>query len=362
MASAAQNSKSFGPSDRLYMAIGDFLSDHRLSVDPVNYAFAHRVLSNPKGPLAANVARITDGGVRLTSRDIEEMGHQAGAPAATAPNGPAEAESPPGESPNAMMQALVARTQMQVEDFADTVATMRAETQVFGRDLLAGANAIRAASGAAVDDITQLANAMLDRVQAAEERLAAATVEAEALRRELETARDDARRDPLTGLANRRAFEDAFSVAADSGAPICVGLCDIDHFKSVNDRFGHAVGDRVLKVIAEALREACGQHLVARYGGEEFAILFTGVSVEEAVATLDGARGTVAAKKYRLRETDAPLGSVTFSGGVSEHEFGEVMGSAMGRADRLLYTAKDAGRNVIKGDSDGNISQLPARN
>ncbi|MBS0479731.1 MAG: diguanylate cyclase [Proteobacteria bacterium] len=351
MASAAQKNQPFGPSDRLYAAIGDFLADHRLSVDPVNYSFAHRVLSNPEGALAASVARITDGGVRLTSRDIEDMGHQVAGPGATVARSGAESDAA-AESPNAMMQALVARTQMQVEDFADTVAGLRAETQVFGRDLLAGANAIRAASGAAVDDITQLAGAMLDRVQAAEERLAAATVEAEALRRELEAARDDARRDPLTGLANRRAFEDAFAKASDDGASICVALCDIDHFKSVNDRFGHAVGDRVLKVIAEALREACGEHMVARYGGEEFAILFTGVSPEAAVATLDAARGAVAAKKYRLRETDAPLGAVTFSGGVSAHESGEVMGSAMGRADRLLYAAKAAGRNAIKGDGD----------
>ncbi|WP_240047522.1 GGDEF domain-containing protein [Sphingomonas panacisoli] len=296
MASAAQTSQPFGPSDRLFSAIGAFLADHRLSVDPVNYAFAHRVLSNPKGALAASVARITDGGVRLTSRDIEDMGHQAAVPGATAPHNDTESHNAANESPNVMMQTLVARTQMQVEDFADTVAAMRAETQVFGRDLLAGADAIREASGAAVEDITRLATTMLDRVRAAEERLAAATVEAEALRAELEAARDDARRDPLTGLANRRAFEDAFSIASEGDKPICIALCDIDHFKSVNDRFGHAVGDRVLKVIAEALREACGEHLVARYGGEEFAILFTGVTTEAAVATLDAARGTVAGK------------------------------------------------------------------
>lgn len=351
MASAAQTSKPFGASDRLFAAIGDFMADHRLSVDPINYAFAHRVLSDPKGPLALTVARLTDGGVRLTTRDIEDMGQR------IVPGGPADMAKigragDPAESPHLMMQTLVARTQMQVEDFADTVATMRMETQVFGRDLLAGADAIRAASGAAVEDITRLAGTMLERVQAAEERLAAATIEAEALRLELEAARDDARRDPLTGLANRRAFEDAFAAAADSSMPICVGLCDIDHFKSVNDRFGHAVGDRVLKAIGEALREACGDHLVARYGGEEFAILFTGVTTDTAVATLDKARGTVAAKKYRLRETDAPLGAVTFSGGVSAHEMGEVMGSAMGRADRLLYAAKGAGRNAIRGDGE----------
>ncbi|MDB5678796.1 GGDEF domain-containing protein [Sphingomonas bacterium] len=358
MASAAQTSQPFGPSDRLYGAIGAFLADHRLSVDPVNYTFAHRLLSQPKGPLAAAVARVTDGGVRLTSRDIEDMGFQAGAAGATVARDDADDDDKPTESPNAMMQALVARTQMQVEDFADTVATMRAETQVFGRDLLAGADAIRSASGATGEDITRMATTMLDRVQAAEERLATATVEAEALRVELEAARDDARRDPLTGLANRRALEDAFAAASEENVPICIALCDIDRFKSVNDRFGHAVGDRVLKAIAEALREACGEHLVARYGGEEFAILFTGVTVDAAVATLDGARGAVAAKRYRLRETDAPLGAVTFSGGVSVHEAGEVMGSVMGRADRLLYAAKHAGRNQIK--AGGEKSQLAA--
>ena len=217
MASAAQTSQPFGPSDRLYVAIGDFLADHRLSVDPVNYAFAHRVLSQPKGPLAASVARLTDGGVRLTSRDIEDMGGPAVVAGATVDRSEDD-DGKPAESPNAVMQALVARTQMQVEDFADTVASMRAETQVFGRDLLAGADAIRSASGAAVEDITALATTMLDRVQAAEERLAAATVEAEALRTELEAARDDARRDPLTGLANRRAFEDAFAAASEKAS------------------------------------------------------------------------------------------------------------------------------------------------
>jgi diguanylate cyclase len=355
VASVAHNSQPFGPSDRLYATIGDFLADHRLSVDPVNYAFAHRVIAHPTGPLAQCVARITDGGVRLTSRDIEELGGPVPVAGATV-----DREQPPGRdtppaSPNEMMQALVARTQMQVEDFADTVAAMRVETQGFGRDLLAGADAIRGSSGTAVADIARLADTMLGRVQVAEERLAAATVEAEALRRELEAARDDARRDPLTGLANRRAFEHAFTAASEANAPICVALCDIDHFKAVNDRFGHAVGDRVLKVIAGALSEACGDHLVARYGGEEFAILFTGTALADAVATLDSARGMVAGKRYRLRETDAPLGTVTFSGGVSAHEAGEVMGSVLGRADRLLYAAKAAGRNSVQ--SDGKIRQ-----
>lgn len=347
MASAPQINHGLGPSDRLFGAIGDFLACHRLSVDPVNYAFAHRVLINPNGPLAATVARITDGGVRLSSRDVAALG------GAVVAGGRGSAEAPPadpananGDAVDAAMQALVARTQMQVEGFADTVAAIRAETKGFGRDLAASAAAMRGGADQALD-ITRMATAMLDRVRAAEARLASATEEADALRSELEAARHDARIDPLTGLANRRAFEDAFATAATAGSAICVALCDVDRFKSVNDRFGHAVGDRVLKVIASALGEACGTHLVARYGGEEFAVLFTGCPIAAARTTLDRARETVAAKRYRLRETDERLGAVTFSGGVSARYRDEALGSVMARADRMLYSAKDSGRNAI---------------
>jgi diguanylate cyclase len=361
VASAAKVESPLGPSDRLYLAIGEFLAQHRLSVDPAHYSFAHRVLSQAEGPLAAAVARITDGGVRLTSRDIEDLGGQFAGPGPTpaiiVPH-PAMADARPDASPqlgivatNDAAQVLVARAQMQVEDFADTVRAMRADTQGFGRDLREHTDAIRDSHGGlAVEEIVRMAGSMLDRVLSAEARLAAATDEAEDLRRKLEEARDDARRDPLTGLPNRRAFEDAFNEALATKAQISVALCDIDRFKSVNDRFGHAVGDRVLRAIAEALRSGCDEHFVARHGGEEFVVLFSGLSVPDAFSTLEGARSAVAAKRYRLRETDAPLGAVTFSGGVTPVEPGDTLGSVLGRADRLLYAAKAAGRNQVKID------------
>jgi len=195
-----------------------------------------------------------------------------------------------------------------------------------------------------------MASTMLDRVSSAEARLQEATNEADRLRHELEQARDDARRDPLTGLPNRRAFEDAYAAAAANEENICVAICDVDKFKSVNDRFGHAVGDRVLKAIAEALRVGCDEHLVARFGGEEFVVMFTGLNPADALSTLEGARAAVAAKRYRLRETDAPLGAVTFSAGLTLVAPDDTIGSAMGRADRLLYAAKENGRNCIQSD------------
>ena len=322
--------------EHVFDCVRAFLALHRLSPDPVHYAFAYRVVCEPAGALALSVATLTEGGIRLSSRDIETLGGSVAhgdVPDASGPAAPAAVDG------------LVAQTQMQVEGFTDMMRSIRAETEDFGRDLAASAHAMR--GGASAEDVVRVTSVMLDRVQAAEARLAAATSEAEQLRAKLEEARGDARRDPLTDLPNRRAFEEAFAEQSANGAQICLAVCDVDRFKRVNDQFGHSVGDRVLKAIAEALCIACTGHLVARHGGEEFVVLFTGVGIEEAQATLDRARETVSAKRYRLRESDVPLGAVTFSAGLSPADAGEPLGAVFGRADKLLYAAKEGGRNQV---------------
>lgn len=318
----------------LFDQVGEFLTRNRLSPDPINYGFGYRVYSDPNGALAKAVAALTDGGIRLTRKDVVSLGGDVTARVA-APVDHSHAEG------------LVARTQMQVEGFQDLVRSIRCDTRDFGRNLAASADAIRVVAGTE-NEVVRIAGEMLNRVQSAESQLEAATREADELRAKLEEARDNARRDPLTGLANRRAFEEAYAerqLAADS---ICIAVCDIDHFKLVNDGFGHAVGDRVLKSIGEVLAEDCAPHLVARYGGEEFVILFAGVDVATAQGALEGARERVARKRYRLRETDAPLGAVTFSAGLTAARHEEAVADAFERADGLLYGAKDGGRNCVK--------------
>lgn len=327
------------PSRQLYDRIGAFLFDQRLEPDPANFAFAWALLHDPQGPLAKAVASLTDGGVRLTKSDIESLG-------AEAPTG--------GRAAQEKADGLVAQTQLQVEGFADMVQAIRAETEDFGRDLAASAEAIRRSGEAAdsplVQEISRVTASMVERIHSAEARLERATREASELRSKLEEARDNARRDPLTDLPNRRALEEAYAAQVGAGSELCIAVCDIDHFKHVNDRFGHVVGDRVLKTIAEALTQSCPGQLVARYGGEEFAILFSGVDIATARNTLDHARATVAAKRYRLRETDAPLGEITFSAGLTRVDRDQKFGTNFHRADLLLYRAKEDGRNRIEVD------------
>ncbi|HWK35822.1 GGDEF domain-containing protein [Sphingomonas sp.] len=324
----------------LFDRIGGFLRDHRLGTDPASYALVHAILSDPAGSLGRAAARITEGGVRLTTRDIDRLCDEGGIAA------------PQPDRANA--DGLVAQTQLQVEGFADMVQGLRDQANGFGRDLAASADRIRRQQDAlptqsdVVDEVARITATMVSRVRVAEAQLETATREADELRAKLEEARDNARRDPLTDLPNRRVFEESFAACLAAGKSMCLAVCDIDHFKRVNDRFGHAVGDRVLKAIATALSETCAPHLVARYGGEEFVVIFTDIDTDSARAAIDAARGVVAHKRYRLRETDQPLGSVTISAGLVRVEEGDNARSAFGRADALLYAAKNEGRNCVR--------------
>lgn len=342
MAGAVAGTKRPGEAD-VYACIGAFLAEQRLGPDPVNYAFAYRVIAEPRGPLAAAVAQLVDGGVRLTRSDIETIGATVGA--AEKPPAPA---SPAPFEPSPEQQAFVAATHGQVDKLNDLVGSLSAEAAGFGRDLAASAGRIRETAGAApVDEVLGLIQAMVGRVQAAETRLEATRREAADLRQRLHEAQDHARRDPLTELPNRRAFEEAFATRVASGGEMSVAIVDVDHFKSINDRFGHGVGDRVLKAIGAGLAKSCDGHFVARLGGEEFAVLFAGCTPTDAAALLEDAREQAAERRFRLRESDAPIGSVTFSAGLVVRSLDEALGQCLGRADALLYRAKADGRNRV---------------
>ncbi|HEX8384243.1 MAG TPA: GGDEF domain-containing protein [Sphingomonas sp.] len=327
----ARDGRTNGAGDDLFARVGAFLLEHRLSPEPAHYHFAYDVLSNPSGALAEAVARITDDGVRISRADIEKLG------------GTVVAASP--DKAAAPTNHLVDETRLRVEDLARVARAMHEETRDFGRDLAehaASMGAVGAAGGMA--ELARITGAVLSRVHAAEQRLEQATRESEDLRAKLEEAQASARIDVLTGLPNRRAFAEAFA-ALRGGA--CLALCDIDRFKRINDGCGHGVGDRVLSAIADTLRVACEGHLVARHGGEEFAVLLTGIALQRAQAVLDRARESVAAKRFRSRETDMLIGRVTVSVGLTAVQPGENLEDAFARADRFLYTAKSTGRDRL---------------
>lgn len=150
-----------------------------------------------------------------------------------------------------------------------------------------------------------------------------------------------ARIDPLTGLHNRRAFALALEEAAQAGGRYAVAICDIDHFKTINDVHGHAEGDRVLRAVADALREQhAARGRVARLGGEEFILLFPGASADDAALQCEFLRQAIAS---------LPLGlPLTVSIGVAEGRADDAPDAVTARADAALYAAKRGGRDQVR--------------
>jgi diguanylate cyclase len=178
----------------------------------------------------------------------------------------------------------------------------------------------------------------------------------------LDDATRDASTDALTGLSNRRAFDlavrNAAAEAMNSGSSLAFVLLDIDHFKMVNDHWGHPAGDEVLRQVAATLtRIVRGGDVVARYGGEEFAMILPRTGRRGALAVSEKLREAIAAQPFGTATADDAYGlssfSVTVSAGISCYTPGESLSDWLGRADVALYCAKNAGRNrVVFGTSN----------
>jgi diguanylate cyclase (GGDEF)-like protein len=151
--------------------------------------------------------------------------------------------------------------------------------------------------------------------------------------------------DPLTGLWNRRALDDLVPSKGRDDEPLSVAAIDIDRFKVINDRFGHGVGDDVLRAVAVALSLAVrDSDAVVRVGGEEIVLVLRGASLELAATVAERGRGAVEA----LSVIDD--GGVTVSIGVAEQRPGEAREDVLARADAALYRAKQSGRNRVERD------------
>ncbi len=154
--------------------------------------------------------------------------------------------------------------------------------------------------------------------------------------------------DPLTGLLNRRAFEAKVQALRAASAPLPTGLiiCDIDHFKRVNDSHGHEVGDRSLKAFAELLeRETPDTAICTRLGGEEFCIVLAGVNNEAIRLQATHLRRAVEQLQIAIRSGNL---SLTASFGCCKLEPGDDLRTAMGNADAAVYQAKKDGRNLVR--------------
>jgi diguanylate cyclase (GGDEF)-like protein len=163
--------------------------------------------------------------------------------------------------------------------------------------------------------------------------------------------------DPLTGLANRQTMRTQLTGERDRSIrqrlPLSLALADIDHFKKINDTFGHAQGDNVLRAVAQVLRNTVRPYdVVYRYGGEEFLICLPGTNTDTGTQALERIRTAIAALKM-VDDKGTPI-PVTATFGVAEVDADTSVDDAIERADKALYDGKRAGRNrVVAFTEDG---------
>jgi diguanylate cyclase (GGDEF)-like protein len=176
----------------------------------------------------------------------------------------------------------------------------------------------------------------------------------------IEELNDRSKRDALSGLLNRRGFDeeavDLFTLADRFRMPVGVIIADIDRFKEVNDTHGHAFGDIVIAELGAVFASyADDDRIAGRIGGEEFALLLPGESGEEAREIAEAIRAEFA--KIKIDTTGGAF-SFTASFGAGERRCGEDARIALAKADEALYLAKSAGRNCVCGEADVGVEQL----
>lgn len=248
-------------------------------------------------------------------------------------------------APDAMNQqqflAFVRSMSMWTSEFAGDVSKYQTQLNSISQQ-------VQAREGAPREEIVGLLSQIMDVNQRLQKRLDEAEKRLESQTNQISSYLTEARTDGLTGLMNRRAFDksldELYAAWNSKKQAFTLSLIDIDHFKRINDTYGHPAGDAVLKQVALCLqRDLPGVVCVARYGGEEFALL-TFAPLAAAAKELDQMRAAVAQVTVKHEDTQI---KVTLSAGVTSILADEKIGKLVRRADEALYAAKSAGRNRV---------------
>ncbi len=190
---------------------------------------------------------------------------------------------------------------------------------------------------------------MLTTLRHMESRLAELEQEAAQFKKRLAEQKFRSLQDALTELPNRAAFDERFELeirrSQRYGKPLSIALADVDHFKQINDNYGHSAGDKTLKVIAQALKQSLREtDFIARYGGEEFIILFPETHLSELKLPLNNLKDRIKKIPFKFKDKNVPI-SISF--GATELKSTDNNRAAFDRADEALYEAKRAGRDLV---------------
>jgi len=314
----------------------EVMEAHRVWPTVRNYTLWLHYVTETDGPLAQEIDRLLASGEAIT----ETLGEQLAAaylPEAKVNGGILEA----GDVLSAELSSVTR-----------AIETVQRSTEEYGQELATATERLSDEKQvkAVVEDLTAATQKVQADNKSLESQLAETTAELGRLRENLDQVRRDAMTDGLTGLTNRKAFDERLALAcAEAEAQnqaVTLAIIDIDHFKGFNDAWGHQIGDQVLRYVSSVIgRMGSPPRMAARYGGEEFAIIFPNEGGRTAMAVLEEIRTEVSSRSLKRRSTNEDLGAITVSAGFAERLKGETLVSLVERADAALYASKHAGRN-----------------
>jgi len=238
-----------------------------------------------------------------------------------------------------------------------TTITLKAEEDVskFDASLIESKNGLSETSNnsSLTSVVTMLMNStssMQLAMAKMNQKINASQQEITSLQSRLEIATVEAITDPLTGLLNRKglsmAIEQTLENQDKSQLFPCLLMLDIDHFKAINDDFGHSIGDRAIKIVADTLKNQIkGKDTATRYGGEEFAVLLPNTEVQNAWIVAENIRRTIETIKIKRIDDESELCRMTISIGISQYQSDLSITNFIEQADLALYQSKNAGRN-----------------
>lgn len=311
---------------------------------PVSYSVWYEVVSGINPGLKAAIDEITGNGDVLDDAATDALFRQH----------IAEIDEQTAERVSSGFQQVLANVSQSTSEARD-------QTSRFSNSLEQWSEGVRdsGADTGLTEGITQLLGDTRDMHKAVvllQDRLAESRQEIEMLRQEVSRARDEALADCLTGLVNRRGFDQALAQclaeAEQEGKTPSILITDIDHFKTVNDTYGHLFGDKVICAIAQVLKQNIkGKDTAARYGGEEFVILLPDTPLQGALALAESIRATIEESRIKRVQDDVAISNITVSLGVASYRKNESVSDFFGRADHALYESKRQGRNRVTAES-----------
>lgn len=314
-----------------------FINQHRTPVNPVNYAVWYEYVSGENEALSRAINERLNNGEKITEELNQKYFEKyvlMGMPDRLS-------------KANIGMQIVVNNTLKNIdkaESTADQCANGLSNTQ----NVLESCEDVSEMK-TIVSDIISHTQTLAETSHGLKQELHQSSQDIQKLKTELEQVKKAARTDGLTGLLNRGALnQELNNVCEPPHNRTAFVLFDIDHFKQLNDNYGHLVGDKVLQYFSGILKKHMNDSVIAaRYGGEELALILTGYDKAEAKVIADKIREELASSKLKKRGSDESIGKITVSAGISGLIPNDTPVSLIERADQALYMSKASGRNQV---------------